>query len=72
MHLQGQTNIVGIINILLNSRTQIKNVQPQTDLVIYQLTTKSPWLHCCRSKVSSSYDTYDLFNISKVLQIRER
>jgi len=35
--LQGQTNIVGIINILLNSRTQIKNVQPQMDLVIYPL-----------------------------------
>jgi len=56
----------------LNSRTQIKNVQPQTDLVIYQLTTKSPWLHCCHSKVSSSYDTCDLFNISKVLQIHEQ
>ena len=72
MHLQGQTNIVGIINILLNSPTQTKNVQPpQTDLVNYQQTTKSPWLHCCHSKVSSSYDTCDLFNISKALQIQE-
>jgi len=44
--LQAQANILGIINILLNSRTQIKNVQLQMDLVIYLLTTKSPRLHC--------------------------
>jgi hypothetical protein len=43
--------------MLLNSRTQTKNVQPQTDLVIYQLTTTSPWLHCCHNKVSSITST---------------
>jgi len=51
--LQAQANILGIINILLNSRTQIKNVQLQMDLVIYLLTTKSPRLHCWHSNVSS-------------------
>jgi len=45
VYLQGQTIILGIINILLNNRTQIKNVQP--------LSTKSPRLHCWQSKVSS-------------------
>jgi len=37
----------------LNSRRQIKNVQPETNLVIYLLTTKSPRWHCWHSNVSS-------------------
>ena len=38
VYLQGQTNVVDIINIMLNNPPQIKNLQPGTDLVVNSLT----------------------------------